>query len=354
MTSILALATVLYGAPMQGKTVELARKFTAGEKLSYFARAELTDESRAGSLQVMLPQDEEISYHYTLHVQKVKADGIAEVLYQRPSMKITLGDTAEEAAKSKEEKLNWKIQLDVSPTNNITNQKDLSPPKPKGSGDFRKLPVVQKIMRQGSYSDRVAIAMLFEYKDEIQRLAFFVGSLDTGLDIAPKFSFDDVSVGSTWKSTVGYTPQKLKGGGEKQAVQRIDYTYTYMGPMKSSEGKDIIRIQAKTKVETDLIDYARQVVGGSSSSSFLKSVPLGFEATINFDLDPANLHTLKVTANSSGHFEINPKGADQALLEDKFRGKTTIKREGYAIVPVTPATAAPASGKSGKKGGLRV
>ncbi len=349
MTSILALALLTQGAA-QAKPVTLARKFKQGEKMSYSCRADFVEEQRSGSLQVLIPQDESVGYHYTMTVQKMKADDVAEILYQRPSMEITMGDSAEEAAKTMTEKVDFKLLLDVSPVNDIVAEKDLNPPKKAKDGFYRN-PVIEKIMRQGNASDRVALGLLFSYKDEIQRLAFFVGPLDSGLDISPKFPFDEVNVGTTWKSTVGYTPQKLKDSGGKSAVQRIDYTYTYMGLMKDKTGKDVHRIQAKTKVETDLIEYARQLVGGSASSSFLKSVPLGYEATIDFDLDPANCHLLRVAATSSGHFEIEPKGGEQALLENKFKGKTKIVRDGYAILPATSATTPPKGGSKVKGGG---
>lgn len=356
MTSVLALALLMHGGAPQAKPIELFRKFTAGEKLSYFARAQFTQEQRSGSLQTFIPNDEEISYRYTMTVQKVKADGIAEVLYQRPSMDIIEGDTAEESAKKTTEKLDWKMLLDVTPVNEVVAQKDLNPPKEK-KGFMKEMPIVARVMRQGSQSDQVAIGMLFSYIGEIQRMAFFVGSLDSGLDIAPKFPFDEVTVGTTWKKTVGYSPQKLKGQGDKQAVQRLDYTYTYQGMMKSKEGKDIHRIHAVVKLDTDLVDYARQVAGGSASSSMLKSVPLGFEGNIDFDLDPATMHMLKASAESKGNFAILPKGADQAVLENRFKGRTTVKLEGKTMVAIgttTPAktpTKPPKGGGTNKKGG---
>lgn len=350
MSSVMALALLLHGGSVQAKPLELLRKFTLGEKLSYFAKAQFTEEQRSGNLQTFIPFDQEISYRFTMNVQKVKADGIAEVLYQRPSMDIVMGDTAESAAKKTTEKLDFKFLLDITQVNDVISQKDLNPPKkPKDSSQMRQL--LAKIHKQGTQSDGVAIGLLFSFMGEIQRLAFFVGPLDSGLDIAPKFPFDEVTVGSTWKKTVGYSPQKLKGQGEKQAVQRLDYTYTYLGVMKNKDGKDIQRIQAIVKLDTDLIDYARQLAGGSASSSFLKSVPLKFEGTIDFDLDMATLHMTKAAAVSQGSFAVLPKGADQPIMENRFRGRTSVKLEGRTIgqpVDLKPTTPAPT--KKGKGG----
>jgi hypothetical protein len=284
-------------------------------------------------------------------VQKVKADGIAEVLYQRPSMNIVMGDTAEAGAKTMVEKTDWKLLLDISPINEVVAEKDLNPPKPKKVDSMMANPMIKRIMLQGTQADGVALGLLFQFVGEVQRLAFFVGSLDSGLDIAPKFSFDEVSIGSTWKKTVGYSPQKLKGQGDKQAVQRMDYTYTYMGVMKNKEGKDIQRVQAKVKLDTDLTAYARQLVGGAGSSSMLKSVPLQFVGTIDFDLDMITLHMLKASAESNGYFAIAVKGADQPLLENKFKGRTRVIQEGRSLGnPIPSPTAQTAKPGNSKKG----
>jgi hypothetical protein len=350
MTSVLAFALFLPGSPGQAKPIELLRKFTAGEKLSYFARAQFTQEQRSGSLQTMLPADEEISYRFSLNVQKVKADGIAEILYLRPTMEIVEGDTADSAAKKTVEKLDLKFLLDVTPINEVVAQKDLNPPKKPKDKDAQLLRTLgEKVRKQGTQADGVALSLLFSFVGEIQRLAFFVGPLDSGLDIAPTFSFDEVTVGSTWKKTVGYSPQKLKGQGNKQAVQRLDYTYTYMGVMKNKEGKDVQRIQGKVKLATDLIEYARQLVGGSASTSFFKSVPLNFEGTIDFDLDMTTLHMTKAAAVSTGSFAIELKGVDQAYLENKFRGRTSVKLESR-LLGQPPMDAKPAATTSTKKG----
>ena len=352
MSSVLAFAILLHSGPVQAKPVELSRKFTAGEKLGYFARAQFVEEQRAGSLQTFLPQDEEISYHYSMTVQKVKADGIAEILYLRPTMEIIEGDTAESGAKKMTEKLDFKLLLDVSPVNDVVAQKDLNPKKAKDS--ILTNPIIAKALRQGTQADGVALGLLINFVGEIQRLAFFVGPVESGLDIAPKFPFDEVTVGSTWKKTVGYSPQKLKGQGDKQAVQRLDYTYTYQGVMKNKDGKDIHRIQAKVKLDTDLVDYARQLVGGSQASSSFKSVPLKFEGTIDFDLEMNTMHMLKASAVSEGSFAVAIKGVEQPYIEDRFRGRTSVKLEGRSMVAITGGTVSkPTPTKKGNGGGLK-
>ena len=236
--ALTAFALFLATSGSQAGAIELGRKFVAGEKLVYLTKAEITDEQRSGELQTFIPHDESYSYRHTLDVQKVKADGIAEVMYLRPTMAITMGDTAEEAAKTTTEKLDWKLQIDVSPVNEVLSLKDLTPKKPDAPKKTDGQLWLRKRGVQGSQADGAAIGLLFQFVDEVQRLAFFIGGFDTSLDISPRMPFEEVKVGDTWQRTVSATPQKLKGKGDKMGVQRLDYTYTYQGVTKSTEGKD--------------------------------------------------------------------------------------------------------------------
>lgn len=336
--------------------VELFRKWTAGEKLTYSTKAQFTDEQRVGDLQTFLPTDQDISYRHTLEVQKVKADGIAEVLFERPSMTIVMGDSGDSSAKSVTEKMDLKQLLDVSPTNKVLSVKNLNTKKEKDKkgGGLQSLKFARQA--QGNIADLVTQSFLLDFVQDFQRLAFFVGAGDSGLDISPSMPFEEVKVGDTWKSTATYQPQKLKGQGEKQAVQRLDFTYTYKGMMKSKEGKDIQRIQATVDFNNDIVDYARQVVGASKASMQVKAAPIKFNATINFDLDPQTLHLVKAIAESKGSFSLSLKGVEQPYVEDRFKGRTIVKLENWVkggskpAVPLNSGTKKTNTKKSG--GGL--
>ena len=348
------IALFLASSGRQDTAIELGRKFVAGEKLVYLTKAEITDEQRSGELQTFIPHDESYSYRHTLDVQKVKADGIAEVMYLRPSMAITMGDTGESAAKTTTEKLDWKIQMDISPVNEVLSLKDLTPKKPDAPKKNDGLKWLRARGVQGSAADGTAVGLLFSFVGEVQRLAFFIGGFDTSLDISPRMPFEEVKVGDTWQRTVSATPQKLKGQGEKMGVQRLDYTYTYKGVTKSTEGKDIHRIEAVVKLDTDMAEFARQLTGSSKAGSMLKTVPLKFEAKVKYDLDLKTMHLVKAAAESSGSFAIEVKGVSQPLLEDRFRGRTLVKLESWKLPGATPPVTKPAQKpptKGGKKGG---
>jgi hypothetical protein len=350
----LATTTSLQGAGATATApVELLRKWTAGEKLTYVTKAQFTDEQRIGDLQTFIPTDQDITYRHTLHVQKVKADGIAEVLFDRPNMTIIIGDTGSSSAKSLVEKTDINQLLDISPTNKVLNVKNVDNKKEK-KGGLNDLNLLRK--SQGDLADLITQKFLVDFVQDFQRLAFFVGSGESGLDVSPVMPFEEVKVGDTWKATATYQPQKLKGQGDKQAVQRLDFTYTYLGLMKSKEGKDIQRIQAKVDFTNDMVDYARQVVGASRSSMQVKSAPIKFNAMINFDLDPSTLHLVKAVAESQGSFSFSLKGIDQPYVEDRFKGRTVVKLENWAKAnvkaPNAPASAAKKTNTKKSGGGL--
>lgn len=331
----------------QAGMIELGRKFVAGEKLIYLTKAEITDEQRSGDLQTFIPNDESITYRHTLDVQKVKADGIADILYTRPTMAITIGDTETAGAKTTNEKLDWKLQMEISPVNEVLSVKDLTPKKPDAPKKEDGLLWLRSRGIQGSRADGTAVGLLFSYVGEVQRLAFFVGGFDTSLDISPRMPFEEIKVGDTWQRTVSATPQKLKGQGDKMGVQRLDYTYTYKGVTKSSEGKDIHRIEAVVKLDSDMAEFARQLTRASKASTSLKAVPLKFEAKVKYDLDLKTMHLVKAAAESSGSFAIEVKGVAQPLLEDRFRGRTLVKLDSWQ----KPGSGANPTTKPTKKGG---
>ncbi|MEI7578128.1 MAG: hypothetical protein WCK51_14655 [Armatimonadota bacterium] len=353
--AITAIALLLASSGRQDGMIELGRKFVAGEKLVYVTKAEITDEQRSGDLQTFIPHDESYSYRHTLDVQKVKADGIAELLYTRPTMLVTLGDTAEAAAKTTTQKLDWKLQMDVSPVNEVLEMKDLTPKKADAPKKNDGVQWLRSKGIQGSEADGTAVGLLFSFVGEVQRLAFFIGGFDTSLDISPRMPFEEIKVGDTWQRTVSATPQKLKGQGDKMGVQRLDYTYTYKGITKSTEGKEIHRIEAVVKLDTDMAEFARQLTKSSKSSTSLKTVPLKFDAKVKYDLDLKTMHLLKAAAESSGSFAIEVKGVYQPLLEDRFRGRTLVKLESWTKPgDAKPSTAKPgtkSTTKPGKKGG---
>jgi len=305
---MLLVALIALSSP-QAQPVELLRKFTLGEKSAYSVNAEMTVESRGGSLNTFIPEDITIKYGFTTEVTKLEADGFAKMRFIRPTITEIEGETYESAPKSKVEKLNQDVLLTISPINEVTDVKDLAkkPVPKKGSGRW--------MTAQGG--------PIGAFIGDIYRLVLFIGPFDSSLDIAPKLPLDEVKIGDTWKKTVGYQPQNLKGT-QKKAIQRIDYTYTYEGP-KTVNGKQIVRISAAMDLDTDIGAFINQLMESDASKTGLKGIPLVVKGRIQFDLDPKTLKTLQAVGKTEGGFKVNLTDDEDPAIEQRFTGQTVLK-----------------------------
>ncbi len=319
MIPLVLASSGLGQAQTGGEAITLFRKFTPNQVLDYTVEGSLTVEQRSGDLQTFIPEDITQKYGFTLTIQKPKADGIVQALYLRPSI-TQVTEVAGEAPKTVKLPINFKLQMDVSPVNDVLDIVDLAQKDPKKKdGQTRVLKVLQD-----NLSDNVAAGLLGQFVGEMYRLALFTGTLDSSMDFSPKLPLEKVKVGDTWKRTVGFTPQKNKSDSN-QAVQRLDYTYVYKGKMKNSAGKDILRISADFTTKADLAAYAAQLLGEKSATGEIKKLPLELSASIDFDLDPVTHHTLRASAKSQGKFEIYVGSMSNALLQTNLRGRTVLK-----------------------------
>jgi hypothetical protein len=307
---MLATALVLLITP-QAKPVELLRKFAVGEKSAYSVNAEMTVESRSGSLNTFIPEDITIRYLFNTEVTKLETDGFAKMRFIRPTITEIEGETFERPPKTKIEKLNQDVLLTVSPINEVTDVKDLAkkPVTTKGGGRW---------MTGATQANPIG-----QFIGDIYRLVLFIGPFDSSLDLAPKLPLDEVNIGDTWKKTVGYQPQTLKGT-QKKAVQRLDYTYKYEGP-KTVNGKQIIRISAVMDLDTDLGAFINQLIGEDASKTGLKGIPLQVKGRIDFDLEPKTLKTLLAVAKTEGGFKVLLTDDDDPIAEERFKGQTVLK-----------------------------
>ncbi len=322
LSAIACFATAVSG--LQAKPVMLERVFTKGEKGKCEVHSYLSVESRQLGLETWIPDDLELLYTYNYEIKEMKADGICVMRYQRPTMTEIHGETADSGPRSIVEKVNFNLELDVSPANEVLKVKDLNPPKK----DDKKPPTRDKFLAAmkagGKVRQDTLSQFLGQFVGEIYRLALFAGSLDSSLDFNPKLPFDEVKVGETWKRTVGYSPQKSRGT-DKMAVQRMDYTYTYKGQMDVN-GKKIERVTADVELKTDLAEFIHQTFNVKSSETGLKEVPLTFKSHIDFDLDPKTFRTIKAYGDSEGGFRIIvTQMPNQAVQEERLRGRVTMK-----------------------------
>lgn len=328
LTAVAALLSV--GAPSQADAVQLARTFKAGEKLEYAIQSNLQSQHRQRGLETWIPEDLDINYRFTTEVKAVKSDGIVDLVYQRPTMTIVTGETFNSPPKTQVEKTKLNFLLTVSPANEILNQKDLNPPEKKKPGT--KDDGIRFMTKAGA--GKQAIPFIGQFIGEVQRLCLFVGSFDSALDFAPRLPFEKLKVGDTWKRTVGYTPQKLKGKDGKTVVQRLDYTFTYKGLMESN-GKQIYRIVGTCGFDSNLADFINETFDVNSEVTGIKSIPLNFKAQIDFDLDKDTKKTLAADAQSEGGFKILLTAFPDPVEEETFKGKTRLRLVSQTIVKPT-------------------
>ncbi|MBS1714293.1 MAG: hypothetical protein JST30_08135 [Armatimonadetes bacterium] len=303
--------------------VELARKMTTGEKLDYEVRSNLMAEIKAGDMSFFLPQEFDVNYKFSMTFENARPDGFATVLYERPSMTLIDGETAERPPKQTVEKIGWKLRLTLSPINELTDVKDLSEKKKDGkdgkdgkggNGQLRAVGRLPRSVQDGGIGRMI---------QELNSLAMFVGNLDSSLDFSPKLPFDSVQPGATWKKTVSYQPREIKGT-DKQAVQRLDYVYTYEG-LADSGGKKVHRVTAKLDLDTDAAKFINQSMGTKPEESGLKELRLRMKALLTFDLDKDSKATLRAEGASEGGFAIVTTDRDEPVYQEKIKGHTTLR-----------------------------
>lgn len=318
-----AIASLAIGIVGQNAPVLLQRTFKAGEKLTYFVNAQLKTEERQFGLQTFLPGEQGYEYEFTTAVTGMKADGICEMTYKRPTMTEVQGEQFDRPEKRTVVKTNWDMKLTVSPINEVLETKDMRPkpaekPKPGAKPGGKLLwanPLVRTVMLQD----------IGAFTSEVYRLSLFIGGLDSGMDFAPRLPYDEVQVGEVWKRTVGYSPQRLGEKGSKSAVTRLDYSYVYKGT-EQFEGKTVWRIEATMKLDTDIAEFLHQIWELKPDETGLKHFRLRLDAGIKFYLDAKTGRTLFSDANSAGGITVEATTmTDQAAEEVKLKGHTTMR-----------------------------
>jgi hypothetical protein len=327
MMLTLLCALVGISAPQSVAPVSLLRVSKANEKLAYQVDSHLMEEIRGMGLDTWLPQDLEVKYGFTTQVTEVKPEGVVVMHYLRPLMTEVHGETADAGPREDNFKVNLNMILTISPINEIVSERTLTDKKgPKSSGDNTNSSYATEPL---TAQDQIG-GMLQQFIQEIQLLALNTGSLDSALDFSPKLPFDDVKPGDTWKFTVGYSPQMLKGSKDKSAVQRLDYTYTYIGVVDTGKRK-VYRVTADLNLNTDLAPFVHQATGINASVTGIKSINLNLKTHIDFDLDMQTRQTLHAASVSEGGFNIVATNRpDTPVEEQRLHGKTQMHLVGRA------------------------
>ncbi len=320
MVASISIALVLGG--IQQAPVQLQRTSKAGEKLTYAVRSFLQLETRQMGLGTFIPETVNIDYDFTAEAVKEKADGIFDFRYKRPTMTVTDGETVDRGPKKTIEKSNFDLMITLSPINEFLEVKDLAKKdeKPKTSGGGLRAFGLRSVLRQ----DPQLGGFLGQFVSEIQRLALFIGSIDTAIDFQPKLNFTEVSVGDTWKRTATYSPQKLKSKNDKTVMQRLDYVYTY-GGLVDSNGQKVHRVTAALEMKSDLVQFIKDNFDTESMNIGFKELSFVLKAKIDYDLDQKTGHTLRASAISDGGFRIVlSQFPEDPYVEQKLKGTTKL------------------------------
>lgn len=307
-------------AGVEEPVVKLERVSKPNEKLSYAVKSFLRMETREIGLETFIPSTVDIDYTFTAEAVKAKADGIFDFRYKRPTMTFVEGETVDHGPKKTVEKSNLDLMVTMSPINEFLETKDLAvKPKPKTGGGLRMFGA-RAVRRQ----DDPLMSFLMPFIGEVQRLALFIGSIDSAIDFQPKLNVLEVSKGDTWKRTVSYSPQKLKTKNDKTVMQRLDYVYTYGGVVDSAKGK-VHRVTAELKMNSDLVQYLKDNYDLTNSNFAFKEMTFQLEAKIDYDLDLKTGHTLRGVANSSGGFKVvASQYPEDPIVEQKLIGTTKL------------------------------
>jgi hypothetical protein len=307
------------------KPTTLSRIFQAKQKYTYDVSSHLGLESRPRGMETFMPEDFDLNYSFTAQVVQMKPDGIAVIRYLRPTMTEIQGETWDSPPKTKVEKVNWDFLLTVSPVNQILETVDQKK---------KKAPVKKPAMWMSpANAQQEGPDPIAQFVGDLYRLSLFVGPVETSLDFSPKLPLTEVVPGDTWKQTVGYQPQKLKGK-PGMAVQRLDYTYTYRGKVTVG-GKTFERVVASLQFNSDLADWARQYLGQDDEEPGpkLTRLPLHMHTDIEFNLDPKTFNTISAVAKSEGGFEVYLSDAPRnAIYERKLHGKTNLQMRSMTLV----------------------
>jgi hypothetical protein len=313
------IAAALFHPVQEPAPVELFRSFTKGDKLTYQVKSHLMTETKQIGNPVYMPGETDLDYNFTIDVKDTKNEGFAEIVYKRPTMQISVdqGGTSQDSV---EDKVNMNFGMTLSPVNEITDLKDLNPPeKPKTGGGTL---FMRRLSAAGV--DAAQIPFLGDFVQDLYRLALCTGSLDSALDLAPKLPYEEVKKGDTWKRTVSYQPQKLKGKDGKTVVQRLDYTFTYDG-LVAKDNVNYHQITATLKLDTDIGTFINQYFNATAGQTGIKAIPFQLQSKIVYLLDEKTKNTVRADAEATGAWRIQITQTETAVYDEKLTGKTTLK-----------------------------
>ena len=316
------VAAISLAATQKVLAVTLERKFSKGSTYSYTVKSHmLTETSQTGGVSG-IPQEVDYVYKFAAKIVDVQKSGFASIDYTRPNITEIQGETFERGPVTRVIPLDMHLTMQLSPINEVTDVKELSKKadsKPKGK--LKKAGQLMAITRLGAGVARQNLPFL----TDLQRTALFIGSPVDGLDFSPKLPIEPVKIGGTWKRTVSYQPQDLAGNKHgKQAVQRVDMVYTYLGP-KFVGDREIQSVHAEINLDTDATQFVADSLEMTKAESPVKSMLVKLKSDFDFQLDAVDFHTLGITGRTTGAYTVQFITGNQLIdFTQKLTGKTSV------------------------------
>lgn len=323
VTSLLAVAALGQAA---AQPTDLTRVFTKGESFRNQVRTELVIERRYPALgqQTAFPESQGLEFVSTLEVKDVKNGGFATAIYRRPFMTLVLGETVDAPERRERVTTNFNLQMDISPINEVTAIKDMNPPaRPTrpGGGTAQML----RVLTPAQDDMRGAVdAFVGQFAGTLYQFALGVSTIEDGIDLAPKLPYEPVTIGETWKRTVGFAPQRA-GAGSRVENRRFDITFTYAGPVQRN-GRQMLLINGLLKVDGDVAGFINQDSRRGAADSGIREFPLKMESNIAFYLDPKTRHTIEADVTTKGSMRIVTTQTVTPLMEEVFSGSLRLRR----------------------------
>jgi hypothetical protein len=316
----LITAVALY-APVQAP-VDLVRTFKAGNKATYVFTSRMQFEHRQVPLETFIPEIATYTSTINTTVEKMKPDGVADVRVKRPDIAVKTGETFDSPPKTIVLIKDVNQLITMSKKNQVLDFEDFTPkPKPPAGGGGGGGSLLASI----SVGAAVLQDPIAAWMDQLRQLAAFVNFFDMG----PILPNGPVSVGDTWKDTVGYAPVTVSAGADKgkNINARIDYEMTYLGKAEY-KGKTYHHIKGKFLQDTDAAPYLADLMGVKPEASMFKSVKLMIDGKVDYYLDLATLDPVEILATSEGSVDVEVTAySGGPVYQERFKSRASLVRK---------------------------
>jgi hypothetical protein len=298
--------------------VDLSRVFKMGEKATYSFSSRINVDWRQVPIETFIPQNDGFEYTFTTEVEALKPDGVADLRFRRPKIVLKIGETFDSPPKEQILARDQNYLFVLSNKNRLLSVRDDSPKQPQK-------PDSRLFSHLYADEDRRLQLDIFSWMSQLRQLAAFVNFFDRG----PNLPTRPVSVGDTWKETIGYVPTTVSAGADqgKNLMARLDYEYTYKGLIEF-EGQTVYHVVGKIFQDTDAAPFIADLMGVKLEFAPFKEIKLKMDGTVDYYLRQSDLSVHKILAKSEGYTSITVATYEGGpVYEEKFKSNARLIRQ---------------------------